>query len=86
MKNGMLERERTVVRDIRMEEFTLHLRGRFHAIMLREPRNLVEIAREIGVSRDMMQSFITGARKTHYRSLCKLEIWIKKEEERLGIE
>ena len=81
----MLEKERTIVRDMRMTEFTLHLKERFHAIMLRDPRNMVEIAKEIGVSRDMMQSFITGARKTHYRSLCKLETWIKKEEERLVI-
>jgi hypothetical protein len=82
---SMLETERIAVRYLRMEEFGSNLKSRLHAIMLKEPRDVTDIAAGVGVSRDMIQSFITGARKPYYKSLCKLEIWIRKEEERLGI-
>jgi hypothetical protein len=79
------EKERKVMQELRMKEFTLNLKERFHAIMLRDPRNMQEIAREMEVSRDLIVSFITGARKTSYKSLCVLEDWIAKEEKRLSI-
>lgn len=61
------------------------LRERFKRVVLHAPRNPAEIAKEIGVSTWVVECFIVGARKTFFKTLCKIEAWLMKEEQRLGL-
>ena len=66
-------------------EFADELRMRFRVILLRDPRSPQELGRLIHVSVRVVNSFIQGLQRTHFKSLCKIEAWIKSEEHRLGI-
>ncbi len=62
-----------------------NLRERFHAIMLRDPRSILELCSDTGFTRDILNAFIKGTKKTSMKSLYRIEEWINKEEKRLGI-
>lgn len=66
------------------QEYKVELRKRFHGIMIREPRGMVEVALGVGISYFAMTGFISGTRKMHRRTLYAVECWIVKEEKRLG--
>ena len=68
-----------------MEKGSANLKSRFNAIIIRSPRSIREICNELNMSYDAINSFMTGKRKTSFRTLCVIEGWIQQEEGRLGI-
>lgn len=60
----------------RRSEFDAHLKERFKAVMIVCPKTKTELAMEMDVSVDLLRHFIDGGRKTHFKSLCKIEAWV----------
>jgi len=56
------------------------LRERFMAILSHKPQNMTAIAKDIGVSNELVRHFLGGARNTQLRSVSRIEAWIISQE------
>jgi len=63
-----------------------NLHSRFNEISIRDPRNINQIAKEMGIAYATVRGFIYCTNKTYYKSLTIIQEWIIKEEQRLGID
>jgi hypothetical protein len=78
-ETGMMH-ESKLAKKAQHDEFTANLRSRIRFIMKANPRSIQQLSRELGVSMDLIRSFLMDLRQTNYKSLCIFESWIEKEE------
>lgn len=64
----------------------MDLHARLHKVILRDPKKIIDLAKDIEIGYQPLVSFIEKKNKSRYFTRLKIEIWVEKKEKEYGMD